>query len=215
MISPFRLFLIVLLLLSPLPILAQTTGSPVQIIGYPRSEPTTVLDYSGTNMIYAGYAVPNQPSCSWTRSSTTSNCSATRFPQPGAATLTSIVVSTNTGTATTSAAHGLLPGNLVTISGATVDAQLNGTYYIQTVGATTTFTITTASVSDATYNESTLVVSTASPRTTTPVWAIQKLSYDGSNNLIRKQWANGNSGAFTSIWDNRAVTTGTTKITYK
>jgi hypothetical protein len=41
--------------------------------------------------------------------------------------LTNIVVSTNVGTVTTAAVHGLYIGARVTISGATVDTDLNGT----------------------------------------------------------------------------------------
>lgn len=77
-----------------------------------------------------------------------------------ATTLTSIVVSTNVATATTGAAHGLVPGSQVTISGATVDTSLNATYTVLTTPAPTTLTFTTSSVSDATYTESTLVMTT-------------------------------------------------------
>jgi len=71
-------------------------------------------------------------------------------------TLTSIVVSTNVGTVTTSTAHNLVVGNPFVVSGATVDTDLNGDYVVVTIPSATTFTITTVSVSDATYNEATL-----------------------------------------------------------
>lgn len=72
-----------------------------------------------------------------------------------AATLTSIAVATNVGTVTWPA-HGLEAGCSVTISGATVDTDLNGTYIIATVSTVDAFTITTAAVADGTYTESTL-----------------------------------------------------------
>jgi hypothetical protein len=72
-----------------------------------------------------------------------------------AATLTSISVAANVGTVTWPA-HGLEAGCSVTISGATVDTDLNGTYAIVTAPTADTFTIATAAVADATYTEATL-----------------------------------------------------------
>jgi hypothetical protein len=51
----------------------------------------------------------------------------------------------------------LITGDIVKISGATVDTDVNGNYSV-TVTTTTVFTITSASVTDATYTESTLRV---------------------------------------------------------
>jgi hypothetical protein len=129
--------------------------------------------------------------------------------------LTSIAVASNVGTVTTVAAHGLLPGNLVTVSGGTVDTDINSTYYVQSVPSTTTFTITTSLVSDGTYNNGALTVSGSAPLLTKPIWSIQHLNYDGSNNLTSVQWAGGNAGGYTNICANAAVTTGVTKVTYK
>lgn len=39
-----------------------------------------------------------------------------------------------------------------------------------------------------------------------PAWQIKKLTYDGSGNLTRIQWANGTRD-FASIWDNRTTLT--------
>lgn len=118
--------------------------------------------------------------------------------------LTSIVDSANTATVTTVAAHGLVVGNRVTITGAT-DPELNASYAVATVGSTTTFTITTANVTDATYNTAPLAVATTAPRTTQPIWKVLKLSYEGMTAfLIRKQ----NSKPLTGqICDNRATLT--------
>lgn len=74
-----------------------------------------------------------------------------------AKTVTSIVDLVNTATVTTTSPHGLVTGDIVKISGATVDTDLNGNYSV-TVSSTTVFTVTSASVSDATYTEATLRV---------------------------------------------------------
>lgn len=98
-------------------------------------------------------------------------------------TLTQIVDSVSTATITFSGAHGLSPGDYITISGATVDTDLNGSYTVATVGSSTTLTITTANVTDATYTDATLVVSTFSPRGLDLVWSIQKMFYTGTNTI--------------------------------
>lgn len=106
--------------------------------------------------------------------------------------VTQIVDSSNTATVTTSAAHGLAVGNRVQIAGVTGDTDLNGTYVIATVGSTTTFTYTSASVTDATYNNAGITLQTTAPRSTQPIWAITKFSYGGAattNQVIREQWA--------------------------
>ncbi len=175
-------------------------GQPVnQTQGPPPDAFTTLLFYDGSNNItYTCKAKSQQPTFTWARSDST---------------LTSIMVLTNTGTVTTSTAHGLAVGNLVTVAGATVDTDLNGTYVIQTVGSTTTFTITTASVANATYTESTLTLSTTSPRSSAPQWDIFKFITTGSN-ITSIQKAGGKS-APNSICDNRATSTGSTKIAYQ
>jgi len=94
--------------------------------------------------------------------------------------LTNIVVSSNVATVTTSAAHKLYDKALVIVSGATVDANLNGSYGITSTG-TTTYTFTTVGVADGTYNESTLVISTYSPKTSASVWAIAGFTVSGTN----------------------------------
>lgn len=128
----------------------------------------------------------------------------------GSGVLTSIVVLTNAGTITTTTAHGLAVGNVVTVSGSTTSA-LNGSYIIQTVGSTTTFTITTVAVSNATYNNAALKVSTAAPRTSAAQWAVQRVTLDGSGNLTAGQWAAdltsgaGGSTSYRFICDNRGT----------
>ena len=104
-------------------------------------------------------------------------------------TLTNIVDAATTATATTASAHGLTTGATVVITGATEDTDLNGTYTITVTGATT-FTFTSASVTDATYTESTLVVTYTGPRDTVALWAIQRLFYS-TNLLVKSAWASG------------------------
>jgi len=169
--------------------LLQGQGAPVTLNPFPpNSVATTVFTYSGTYPIYQCITKPNGP---WNDGRVPASFSWTRT----ASTLTSIAVATNVGTVTTSTAHGLRVGNPVVVTGATVDTDLNATYVIATVPSTTTFTITTAAVADATYNESTLVLFTSAPRTTVAIWSIMKYLYDGSNNLISTAWANGTSTA--------------------
>ncbi len=176
---------------------AQTPVNQSQSI--PPDAYTSLLFYDGSNyLIYSCKAKSIQPSFSWTKAATT---------------LTNIVVLTNVGTVTTSTAHGLAIGNLVTVSGATVDTDLNGIYYIQTVGSTTTFTITTASVANATYTDATLAMSTTAPRSTAAIWDIFKYTISGTN-VVAIQKAGGKSGT-NSICDNRSTTTGSTKIGYQ
>ncbi len=118
-------------------------------------------------------------------------------------TLTSIVVSSNTATITVPTPHYIYTGARITISGATVDSDLNGTYSILTTGSSTTFTITTANVSDATYTEATLVVSTDYPLYNSALWAIQAFQFT-STTLDGSLWANSNV-AYNLACSNRAT----------
>lgn len=200
---------VIVTLLTALSLLAQQKGTPVQQVQYPYDAPSNYLDNAGTaNIVYACYTSPNGP---WANNTVAATFSWTI----AATTLTNIVVSTNVGTVTTATAHGLQVGQLFTVSGATVDPDLNGTYYIQSVPSSTTFTITTASVSNATYTDATLAVSSSAPRLTAAIWSIYHFLYDSSNNFQSKQCAGGACANFTNICANRAVTTGATKITYK
>lgn len=125
------------------------------------------------------------------------------FQRRSDSTLTNIVVLTNVGTVTTAGAHGLYIGARVTISGASVDTDLNANYTVATVPSSTTYTIATASVGNATYTESTLVIATNSPMTTLARWGIEILTYNGSNYLTGKYWA-GASTAYNLACTDRA-----------
>ena len=73
-------------------------------------------------------------------------------------TLVSVVVAANVGTLTFSAAHGKAVGDKITISGATVDTDLNAAYVVASVPTTTTLTVATSNVTAATYTDALLVV---------------------------------------------------------
>lgn len=164
-------------------------GTPVNVsISAPLVAYSTLFFYSSTDLIYSCRARSFQPTATFARSDST---------------LTSIVDSSNTSTVTTASAHGLAVNDKVVISGATVATALNGTYVIQSVGSTTTFTVTTSGVADATYTESTLKFTTTAPRDTAAIWSITKYTYV-SNAVTAVQWANGTS-APNQICANRAT----------
>jgi len=191
-----------------LPALAQESGTPVQVVAFPSAQPDRILDYSGTSLIYVGVS---SPVIDYTRIVGTSAYRWTR----AASTLTSVVVLTNVGTVTTSTAHGLTVGQKVVITGATVDTDLNATYRVVSVTSTTVFTIATVNVGNATYTDAGMVLSTNAPLTTQPIWAIKFLTYDGSSNLIGVKCSFGACKSYTAIWDNRAVTSGSTLTWYQ
>lgn len=200
--------LITLFLLVAVCALAQS-GAPVDVNGFPTSisQPTKVLAYDGSgNLIficYARSAAPNTQNPGYNFSLSVTGTG-----------LTSIVVLTNVGTVTTAAAHGLQIGNKVTVSGSTTSA-LNSVYFVQTVPSTTTFTITTAGVANATYNNGAMTLSGQAPLLTGGIWSVERLTYNGSNQLVAVQWANGAPGAYNNVCANRSVTTGATAIFYQ
>jgi hypothetical protein len=73
-----------------------------------------------------------------------------------AKTVTSITDATNTATVVFPDPHGLAVGDIIKVSGATVDTDLNGNYAVATVASATSITFTTANVTDAAYTETTL-----------------------------------------------------------
>lgn len=179
-----------------LPVMAQFSGTWVSPVKYPQAQPTQLLGYDGSsNVIYVGAAAPFGP---WANGSVPASFAWTR----AASTLTNIVVLTNVGTVTTSTAHGLQINNPVVVAGSTT-AALNGTYRVATVPSSTTFTIATSGVADATYNNAAMTATTTAPRTTVAIWNISCLIV-ASSNTTAIQWVNGNPKSL-SIWDNRAT----------
>lgn len=180
---------IITLLMSAVAVFGQAKGTPVTVTNYPTGQPTQILDYDGSShVIFIGYAIPIQPSFSWTVAGST---------------LTSIAVATNVGTVTTSTAHGLVVGNPVIVAGSATTA-LNGIYRIATVGSASTFTITTSGVSNATYTDAGLSVSTTAPRGTAAIWSIECFQITTSNKTSQ-QWVGGTPTSYSSIWANRAT----------
>lgn len=167
--------------------------APVQISERPASEATELKFFrdGGGSIEYVCTALATQPVASWTRSATTS-FQPNMSTGTSAATLTSIAVSSNVGTVTTSADHGLAVGHWITVSGGTVDTDINGTYKIASVPTSTTFTIATTNVANATLNETTLRFTSIAPRENALIWAIRKMYYT-STSIDRDVPAQGNN----------------------
>lgn len=190
--------LLVLGLLS-VPLMHVAAQPPVTLNPFPAPQiPSQILTYDGSNnLIYLCITKPNGP---WNGVSVPATYSWTR----AATTLTDIADSSNTATATTSTAHGLRPGNQVVVAGVTTDTDLNGTYVIATVPTSATLTFTTANVTDGTYTDAGMTLTTNAPRSNVAIWAIQRFLYDGSNNLTSTVWANGSS-AYTFACDSAST----------
>lgn len=167
--------------------LAAQEGAVVnQSIGPPPTGYTELNTFSGANLTHV--------------------CRARSVQQPYTAsvlagTMTNIVVLTNVGTVTW-VNHGLAVGNRTTVAGTVVDTDLNASYNVVGVTSADVFTITTASVGDATYTTG-LTITTTAPRNTAAIWSIQKFSYSGANQTA-SQWASGNP-AMTNICANQAT----------
>lgn len=186
-----------IMLLSAVALFAQQKGTPVTVTNYPTDQPSKVLDYDGSgNLIYVGFAAPAGP---WNGNRVPITFSWTF----AASTLTSIVVATNVGTATTSTAHGLRIGDPVVVTGSATTA-LNATYRVATTPSATTLTFTTSGVGDATYTTG-LVMTTGAPRTTVSIWSILCMNYNTSNLLVDVHWVGGAAANAIYIWDNRAT----------
>ncbi len=144
---------------------------------------SSLLFYDGSNnLIYVCKALSTQPAYTFS---------------VAAGTLTNVVVSAGVATVTTTANHGLQVGNLVTGSGSATSA-LNAAVTIASVPSTTTFTFST-SAANGTYTD--VLLTTTAPRSSTPVWSIQKNTYSGSN-LSLVQFAYGSPVA-NQVADNR------------
>lgn len=138
-----------------------------------------ILGYTGTNLIYVCMA----------------KSVVTTFPR--SATFVAIsAISKAAAAVVTSVGHGFDTHSrpLVTISGAT------GTGWVTGINGTFTATVIDADTFSVPVNSSgfgtlagTVVFSTTAPRTTMFEWAVKKLSYDGSNNLIWVGWLVGSS----------------------
>ncbi len=143
-------------------------------LGYER-----ILVYSGSNLTYMCLARSDQ------RNARTVTVSAASNANPVSFTATAHGFDYQAGATATP---------VVKITGATLTwAPINGVW-IATPTSANAFTIPVDSTTFGALT-GTLVVSTLAPKTTDPVWAIQKLVYDGSNNLIWVGWGTKVPGA--------------------
>lgn len=97
-------------------------------------------------------------------------------------TLTNIVVASNVGTITFPSTFQGYDGMLITVSGSATTA-LNGTYVITSTPTSTTALITTSGVSNGTYNDSTLTITTTFPLLNALAWKIDVNDYNGGSVL--------------------------------
>jgi hypothetical protein len=176
--------------------------------------PTQLFFYDGSGNLQ--YICSAQPQQSGQHQTTFAISNTTLTPTNATGNilaLTNVVVSSTTATATTVANHGLQVGNQIVVTDPQTPA-LAGTYYIQTVGSSTTFTFTVSGVTGGTYTDAGLTIFTNAPRSSDSVWAIQKFTYNGSNQVTNSQ-SNIGAGSFTATCNNKAVTTGSTAIEYQ
>ncbi len=167
-------------------------GQPVNVsISSPTTAYTSLLFYSGSDLQYICKAASQQ------------NTATFIIGGSSPYELTSVVVLTNVGTVTTVSDNGLKVNDRITISGATVDSDLNATYKVATITNSKVFTIATVSVANATYVDVGMKFTTTAPRTTMPIWAIEKFTVAASL-VTQIQWAVGSSGT-SQICDNRAA----------
>lgn len=178
-------------LLSISGLFAQTSPEYTPSISPPNTPYTSLFFRDGSeNIEYICKALSVQPTYVW-------------YAAGNTPVLTSIVDSSNTATATTATAHGLSIGNRVQIFGVATDTDLNNTYIIASTPSDTTFTFTTASVTDNTYDGTTdplMKMSTNAARTTASVWAIQKNFYT-TTYADRSAWAEGSTALTKSCAD--------------
>lgn len=189
---------LLVLLLMAVRIALPQSGAEVNIYtGPPQTPLQTLFFYSGSNLAYICY------SKSLTTTTTLTIASATAA-SPG------VFTSTAHGFYTTSGSS----RPRVTISGATLLwASLNSDWLLTPVDADT-FTLanpTTGTNLNSTgfgALTGTVILSTQAPRTSQYQWAIRRLLYDGSSNLISTQWSFGDAGTrgiFASRCDSRAA----------
>lgn len=184
--------------------LCQLGGQPVNQVDIPPPQAVqTILDFAGgNNLTYIGKAVSDQGE----RGTSTIAVSAASNANPVSFTATAHGMDFQTGAPVT-------PG--VCISGGTANWTVINGCWIATPTSANAFTIPVDSSALGALT-GTLVVTTRCPLITKSVWAIQKLSYDTSNRVVRTSWASLPAGAGSAtpvpagnvamqfIWANRA-----------
>ena len=118
--------------------------------------------------------------------STTASESSQPYTTVAVANLTSIAVAGTTATATFSQPHSYGVNIRVTVAGATVDPDLNGTYTVTSV-TSTTIVFTVANVTAATYTEAGLKIQSTAPKGNSAYWTIEKM-YNTSTSIDRHTW---------------------------
>jgi hypothetical protein len=150
--------------------------TPVQVVGGPATQRVLVVTGSNVTAICEALSVV-----------TTGPRAAIKVAISGVSKAAAAVV--------TSAAHGFDANSRpqVTISGATGTGWtgINGTW-TATVTGVDTFTIP---VNSAGFDvlAGTVIFTTTAPRKSVAEWSVQRLAYDGANNLIWTGWLNGTS----------------------
>lgn len=181
-------------------LVAQNLANKVSNESFQNSNPTEgppmraykiKMDYDGSNnLIYMGWAAALNRQADF---------------EVDTGSLVNFVDSGSTGTINFGVPHCLEVGEQIVVSGATSDLDVNATYKVLTVTDSDTITVTSANVTDATYNNDALKLTTTVARTCDTVWSIQKNTYDGSNNMTKRTWAQQSSQGFTLAWDSRTT----------
>lgn len=148
-----------LLFLLSLPLLAQTGGSQAGAF----DQPTKVKNQQAADVRQFNWQWPTGKGVTASLSTTGAKTATFTFCPLGVygtavttwtttARFTSAVDAANTATLTFPFPHGMTTSSRLTISGVTTDTDLNGTYAVASVATTKTLTITTANVTDGTFN---------------------------------------------------------------
>jgi hypothetical protein len=156
-------------------------------------------------------AVPFELVYNYTSTNVTSICYAASMSTTGNRELTfhSISAATNASAAvfTTTATLNQNTRPTVIISGATGNwAPVNGTFVATPTGAHT-FSIPVNSTGFSTLT-GTLAYQSTAPMLDDPFWAVELLTYNGSNNVVGIAWLNGSTGYQAKCTDNGSTTLG-------
>ena len=161
---------------------------------------------TGNAALHGTFTVTAAPTSTTFRYTTTTSGTISSAADIGTATAFGLAPSTNTKTIsnsqrttttaliTTSAAHGFVVGDVVTIAGTTSNTPLHGTYTITTVPSSTTFTYTTSTsgtIASGADTGTAIVATTSLARVTSDYFV-------GSSSLQITKSAQANSGVITT-----------------
>ncbi len=169
--------------LFPLMAVGLLAQAPVNVEeGPPPRAVQFILGYSGSNLIY----LCQSPSAISTGQRLAVNVPISAISKASPAVVTSVGHGFNLNSRPSVSLSGATGTGWV--SGANT---VNGTF-VATIIDADTFSIPVNTTGNGTLAGTVVFVTTA-PRINVPEWAVQKLVYDGSNNLIWKGWLNGSS----------------------